>query len=81
MSEKHSRSHGCFKVIIDGVYGVFIIYKIMSTLTLKTKKIRVFGADKRRKTLAGHKLGHNLLKEEIWVGILSGQDNIFMEDG
>ena len=54
VSDKHIRGYGGFKVIIYGVYGVFIIDNGTSTLTLKTKEIRLFGAKKRRKTLAGH---------------------------
>ena len=65
VSEKQSRGHGYLKVIIDGVYGVFIITNRTYTLTSKMKEIQVFGAKKRSKTLAEHKLGQNLLKEEV----------------
>ena len=44
------------------------------------KKIGVFRANKLRKTLAGHELGKNLLKEEVWGDILSGKDNVIIED-
>ena len=45
------------------------------------KEIRVFGAKKGRKTLAGNKLGKNLFEKEVWVDILYGKDNVLMEDG
>ena len=53
----------------------------MTTLTLKMKEIRVFGAEKGMKTLAGNELGKNLFKEVVWEDILSGQDSVIMEDG
>ena len=53
----------------------------MTTLTLKMKVIRVFGTEKRSKTLAGHELVKNLFKEEVWGEIMSGKDNFLMEDG
>ena len=80
-SEKYSRGHGCFKVLIDGVDGTFVIESGMTTLTLKMKEIRVFGAEKGMKTLAGNELGKNLFKEDVWEDILSGQDSVIMEDG
>ena len=53
----------------------------MTTLKLKVREIIVFGAEKRRKTLAGHELGKNLFKEEVRGDILHGPDNVLMEDG
>ena len=53
----------------------------MTTLILKMEKIGVLGADKRSKTLAGHEFVNNLFKEEVRVNILSGEDNVLMEDG
>ena len=53
----------------------------MTTLTFKMKEIGVFGAEKRRKTLSGHELGNNLFKYEVLGDILSGQDNVLMDDG
>ena len=53
----------------------------MTTLTLKMKEIRVFGAEKGRKNLAGNELGKNVFKEDVWGDILSGQDSVIMEDG
>ena len=41
------RGHGGFNLIIDGVYGAFIIENGTPTLALKMKEIRVFGAKKR----------------------------------
>ena len=35
---------------------------------------------KRSKTLAGHELGDNFFKEGVWGDILSGKDNLTMED-
>ena len=58
-SEKYSRYHGGFKLIIYRVYGLFIIENCTTTLTSKMKKIGVLGVEKRRKTLAGHELGKN----------------------
>ena len=60
-SENYSRYHEGFKLIIDGVYGAFFI-NLMTTLTLKMKKIGVLGANKSRQTVAGHDLGKNLFK-------------------
>ena len=45
------------------------------------KKTIVLGAKKRRKTLSGHELGKNLFKEEVGGNIISGKDNVIMEDG
>ena len=45
------------------------------------KKIGVLGAKKKGKTLAGHELGKNLFKEEVWGDILPGKDNFLIEDG
>ena len=50
-------------------------------MTLKMKKIGVLGAKKKAKTLAGHELGKNLFKEEVWGDILPGKDNFLIEDG
>ena len=44
----------------------------MTALTLKMNKIGVFGANKRRKTLAGYDIGKKFLKEKFWGYILSG---------
>ena len=33
---------------------------------------------KKEKTFSGPELGKNSLKEEVWVNILSGQDNFIM---
>ena len=33
------------------------------------------------KTLEGRELGKNLFKEDVWVNIMSGQDNALMDDG
>ena len=77
-SEKYSRGYGGFKLIIDGVYGVFIVENWTTTVTSKMKEIGVFGAEKRKKILAGHELGKNLSEEEVWVDILPLKDNIIM---
>ena len=54
------------KIIIDVVYGVFIVESLTTTLTLKMKEIGVFGYNKRMKTLADNELGNNLFKEYFW---------------
>ena len=43
-------------------------------------KIGVLGAKKRGKILTGHELGKNLLKWEVGGNILSGEDDIIVED-
>ena len=53
----------------------------MTIVTLKMNEIGVFGAKKRRKTLEDHELGNELFKEEVWIEILSMQDDILMEYG
>ena len=45
------------------------------------REIRVLGAEKGMKTLAGNELGKNVFKEDVWGDILSGQDSVIMEDG
>ena len=45
---------------------------------LKIKKIGVLGAKKKGKTLAGHELGKNLFKEEVWGDILYGKDSVLV---
>ena len=50
-SEKYSRCNGGFKVIIYGLYGVFIIENWTTTFVLKMKEIGLFGDDKRMKNL------------------------------
>ena len=67
-------------LIINRVYEVFVIDTLTTTSSLEIKKIRVFGAEKRRKTLAGHELGNNLFKKGFVGDILSGQDNVLMKD-
>ena len=37
--------------------------------------------EKMRKTLAGHELGKNLFKEDVWGNIMSGKDNILIING
>ena len=40
-SEKGNRGHGGFKVIVDGVYGLFVMENSTTKLTPKMKKFRV----------------------------------------
>ena len=47
---------------------------------LEMKKIREIGAEKMMKTLEGHELGKGLLKEEAGGKILSGEDDVLVED-
>ena len=47
---------------------------------LKMKKIGVLGAKRRGETLEGHELGKGLLKEEVGGKILSGEDDVLVED-
>ena len=45
------------------------------------EKTGVLSAKKMGKTLAGHELGKNFLQEEVRVNILSGEDDVIVEDG
>ena len=50
-------------------------------LNLKMKKLGVLGANKRGKNSAGHDLGKDLLKNEVGVNIISGEDDVLLGDG
>ena len=50
-------------------------------MNMKMKKLGVLGANKRGKTLAGHDLGKDLIKKEVGVNIISGEDDVIVEDG
>ena len=44
-------------------------------------KIALIDSKKRGKTLEGHEFGNNLLKEEVWENMMSGKDDVLMDDG
>ena len=50
-------------------------------MTLKTKEIGVFGAEKRRKILAGRELGKNLLEDGVWGDLMYEHYSVLMEYG
>ena len=49
-------------------------------LPLKMKKIGLIGAEKRGETLAGHELGKNFFKEDVWGNIMPRKDDVLMDD-
>ena len=73
-SEKGSKGLGGFQLIVEVFKDVIIIDNRQTMLELKTKKVGLLVAKKRRKTLAGHEFDKDFLKEEIVRNILYGED-------
>ena len=75
-SDESSSILGYFQVILERIKGVFFVKNLETALTLKMKRFGVLGAKNWRKTLAGHYLGMEFLKEDFGGKMLSGEEGI-----
>ena len=70
---------GGIQVYVQGDKGLIGVLRRVTVSFVEENKLRVLGAKKRRKTLSGHDLCEELLKDEICGDILLGYEGVILD--